>query len=588
MKKDERMDAAMDKYRESIRKNLHCFILGPFFMVIEASGEFILPYINANIIDKGAADRDVGYILQNGFFMLLIALIMLAAGVLGGYFAIKGSSNLAAEVRMNTFEKIQEFSFANIDAFSTGSLITRITNDITQIQNFAQQLLRGCFRSPVMLIGAVCMSFVLNASLAMVFCVVVPLLALAIFLIIKIASPRYTVMQEQLDSMNNQISETITNERVIKSFVREKYEEEKFSGVNNELMEKSISALKMMILLPPVLAVFINVTTLAVVWFAGRQIMVGSMEVGTLTAFITYLTQILTALNFLANIFLQGTRAAASDKRISEVLSAKIDLNDQGAGQKEKKVKNGSLEFSHVSFRYFKNNREPVLTDISLKVQAGSFVGIVGATGSGKTTLVSMIPRLYDVDEGCVMVDGTDVRDWSLQKLREGVAVVLQKNTLFSGTIAENLQWGNENADMEELRWACKIAHAEEFITRFPRGYETELEQGGANLSGGQRQRLCIARALLKHPSILILDDSTSAVDTATDAAIRSSFCRELKNTTKIIIAQRINSVMDADTIFVMEEGRIADAGTHEELLKRCIPYQEIYYSQKEKEAQAV
>lgn len=572
----------MSKYRDTIRKYFYCFLLGPFFMVLEACGEFILPFLNANIINKGAAVGDVAYILENGLYMLLIALFMLVSGVLGAHFAIKGSAHLAADLRQKTFIQIQKFSFANIDDFSTGSLITRITNDITQIQTFSQSLLRGVFRSPVMLFGAIAMSFMLNPRLAVILCIVVPVLAFAIALIIKTASPRYTVMQKRLDALNNNINETITNEYVIKSFVREEHEKEKFAAVNEELMEKSIRALKMMLLLQPLSTFAISVTTLAVVWIAGEQIMVGSMEIGTLTAFITYLTQVLTALDFLANIFLQGTRAAASDRRVSEILHAEIDLDDANVKHQDKKIEQGSIVFENVSFRYFKKNTEKVLDNISLQIRAGEFVGIVGSTGSGKSTLISLIPRLYDVDEGCVLVDGTDVRELSLKHLREGIAVVLQKNTLFSGTVAENLRWGNENASDEELTWACRIAQADSFVRAFKEGYETELEQGGSNLSGGQRQRLCIARAILKHPKILILDDSTSAVDTATDARIRKAFREELSGMTKLVIAQRISSVQDADKIIVLEEGRIAGLGTHEELIKTCSPYQEIYYSQKE------
>lgn len=572
----------MSKYRDTIRKYFYCFLLGPFFMVLEACGEFILPFLNANIINKGAAVGDVAYILENGLYMLLIALFMLVSGVLGAHFAIKGSAHLAADLRQKTFVQIQKFSFANIDDFSTGSLITRITNDITQIQTFSQSLLRGVFRSPVMLVGAIAMSFMLNPRLAVILCIVVPVLAFAIALIIKTASPRYTVMQKRLDALNNNINETITNEYVIKSFVREEHEKEKFAAVNGELMEKSIRALKMMLLLQPLSTFAISVTTLAVVWIAGEQIMVGSMEIGTLTAFITYLTQVLTALDFLANIFLQGTRAAASDRRVSEILHAEIDLDDANVRHQDKKIEQGSIVFENVSFRYFKKNTEKVLDNISLQIHAGEFVGIVGSTGSGKSTLISLIPRLYDVDEGCVLVDGTDVRELSLKHLREGIAVVLQKNTLFSGTVAENLRWGNENASDEELTWACRIAQADSFVRAFKEGYETELEQGGSNLSGGQRQRLCIARAILKHPKILILDDSTSAVDTATDARIRKAFREELSGMTKLVIAQRISSVQDADKIIVLEEGRIAGLGTHEELIKTCSPYQEIYYSQKE------
>jgi ATP-binding cassette subfamily B protein len=424
----------------------------------------------------------------------------------------------------------------------------------------------------------------LNPSLARVILVVVPLLALAIALIIRTASPRYTVMQQKIDQLNNGINETITNERVIKSFVREEFEKEKFAGINRELVDKSISALKMMILMQPVSTLAINVTTLAVVWSAGKQIMVGDMELGTLTAFITYLSQILTALNFLANIVLQGTRAAASDRRISAVLNAKIDLNDEDASLPDKEVTSGSIEFRDVTFRYFKQNHKNILDHISLSIHAGETVGIIGSTGSGKSTLVSLIPRLYDVDNGSILVDGTDVREYSLSHLRESVAVVLQKNTLFSGTIAENLRWGNENATPEELEQAAKTASADDFIRSFPDGYETELGQGGVNLSGGQKQRICIARALLKKPRILILDDSTSAVDTATEAKIRRALREDMSDITKIIIAQRITSVIDADQILVLDDGHVAGCGTHQALLKSCIPYQEIYYSQKDKE----
>lgn len=572
----------MKKYKVYAKRYLVCFILGPLFMILESCGEFILPYINANIINVGAATGDIPYILKSGLWMLLIAIGMLATGVLGANFAIRGSSHLAADLRQDIFDRIQKFSFANIDAFSTGSLITRITNDITQIQNFTQTLLRGVFRSPVMLLGALVMSFALNPQLALVIFLVVPLLGTAIYLIIRAASPRYSRMQEQLDILNTDISETITNERVIKSFVREDYEKEKFALINDKLMDKSLSALKLMILLQPISTAAINITTLAVVWFAGRQIMVGSMELGTLTAFITYLTQILMSLNMLAMIILQGSRAAASDRRITQVLQAKIDLTDDGAARPDKMIAKGDIEFRNVSFRYFKENTEWVLEHINLKINAGEMVGVIGSTGSGKSTLVSLIPRLYDVDEGQVLVDGTDVRDLSLYHLRESVSAVLQKNTLFSGTISENLRWGNEEASEEEMMRAAEVAHADAFIRSFPDGYETELGQGGVNLSGGQKQRLCIARALLKNPKILILDDSTSAVDTATEAGIRHAFKTRLDGVTKIVIAQRITSVIDADQIIVLDNGRVAGCGRHDELIASCIPYQEIYYSQKE------
>lgn len=572
----------MKKYKEHIKKHWYCFLLAPIFMTLEAAGEFILPFINANIIDQGAASGDIPYILENGFYMLLIAAAMLAFGVLGAFFAVRGSARVAAGVRRDAFARIQTFSFSDIDRFSTGSLITRVTNDITQVQTFLQTLMRGFFRSPVMLVGALVMSFRLNAEIAMVILIVLPFLAIATFLIIKTASPRYTVMQERIDTLNTGIGETITNEKVIKSFVREEYEKEKFRKINTALMDKSIAALKMMILMQPVSALAINVTTLVVVWVAGRQIMIGGMEIGSLTAFITYLSQVLTALNFLANIFLQGTRAAASNRRLSEVMNTVPDISDENVSRRDCHVEKGSIEFRNVSFRYFKNTGAPVLDDISVKMEPGEFVGIIGSTGSGKSTFVSLIPRLYDPDAGEVLVDGINVKELSLYGLRESVAVVLQKNTLFSGTIAENLRWGNEEASDEALVQACRIAQADSFIRAFPDGYETQIGQGGGNLSGGQKQRICIARALLKKPKIMILDDSTSAVDTATDAAIRRAFRTQLSHVTKLVIAQRISSVMDADKILVMDEGRLVACGTHEELIQNCTAYQEIYYSQKE------
>lgn len=570
----------LGKYKEHVRKNLACFILGPLFMILEASGEFFLPFINANIINNGAANNDIPYIIQNGIIMLIVAVGMLAAGVLGAFFAIRGAARAAAGVRKDVFKKIQTLSFSDIDRFSTGSLITRVTNDITQIQTFMQSLLRGFFRSPVMLIGALVMSFVLSPNIAWVIFIVLPFLALATFLIIKTASPRYTVMQERIDNLNTGVGEAVTGVKVIKSFVREDFEKSKFAKINRMLMEKSVKALKVMILMQPVSAFAVNATTLIVVWTAGKQIMIGDMEVGTLTAFITYLSQVLTALNFMANIFLQGTRAAASDKRISEVLNTMPDITDENALCKEHKISSGAVEFKNVSFRYFKDAKKAVLDNISFKINSGETVGIIGSTGSGKTTLISMIPRLYDTDSGEVLVDGVNVRELSLSELRECVSVVLQKNTLFSGSISENLRWGNEDASDEELKDVCRTACAHDFISSFPDGYETDLGQGGVNLSGGQRQRLCIARALLKSPKIMIFDDSTSAVDTATDAEIRRGLREKLPEITKIFIAQRISSVMDADTIIVLDDGKIVGIGTHMELVKSCEAYREIYLSQ--------
>ena len=572
----------MKRYLPHIKRRWYCFVLAPIFMMMEACGEFILPYINANIINNGAATGDIPYILKNGLLMALLAVFMLATGVLGAFFAVRGASHLAAGIRGDTFRKIQTLSFSDIDRFSTGSLITRITNDVTQIQNFSQSCLRGMFRSPIMIIGALVMSFKLNQSLARVMIVVVALLASAIAAIIISASPRYTRMQKQLDELNTDLGETIVSMRVIKSFVREQFERVQFAAVNSELMKKSVSALKMMLLLQPASALAINVTTLLVVWISGRQIMVGTMELGTLTAFITYLSQVLNGLDFVANLVLQGTRAAASHRRIGEVLSTVPDIQD-AADAGSKQVRSGRIEFENVSFRYFKNSQGRVLSGVSAVIEPGELVGIVGSTGSGKTTLVSMIPRLYDPDEGRVLVDGTDVKHLPLAALRESVSVVLQKNTLFSGTIAENLRWGKPDATDEEIIRAAKLAQADDFIRSFPDGYDTELGRGGTTLSGGQKQRLCIARALLKTPQVLILDDSTSAVDTKTDAAIRKALREELPGVTKIIIAQRIDSIADADKIIVMDEGRIVGCARHEELLVTCPTYAEICDSQRDR-----
>lgn len=574
----------MKKYSPYVKKYWYNFILGPLFMILEAVGEFILPYINANIIDKGAAEGDIPFILRNGMYMAILAACMMLTGILGANFAIRGSTRLAAGVRRDLFARIQRFSFSNIDDFTTGSLITRLTNDVTQVQNFCGTLLRGMFRSPIMLIGALIMTYTLSPGMLWIIVCAMAVLGVSIFTIIRIASPRYTKMQEALDELNTGIGETVTNERVIKSFVREEHEIEKFDKKNKSLVEKTLKALNVMMFMMPVSAFVVNAATLAVVWIGGRQIMVGEMTIGTLTALITYLSQILMALNFLASIILQGTRAAASDKRLSEVMNAPIDLTDDNAEHKELQVEHGEIEFCNVGFRYFKDNEEKVLDGVSFKIEGGQLVGIIGSTGSGKTTLVSMIPRLYDADEGEVLIDGVPVKDYSLYNLREGIATVLQKNTLFAGTVAENLRWGNEQASDGELERVCKIAQAHSFIDAFPEKYETEIGREGSRLSGGQKQRICIARALLKTPKIIILDDSTSAVDTATDASIRRAFREELSGVTKLIIAQRISSVMDADKIIVLDKGRVVGIGNNEYLMKNCEAYREIYYSQKDRE----
>lgn len=574
----------MKRYWKYIKPYLPAFIIGPLMMIVEVIGEVVLPKLMANIINVGVANGSVGYITGTGALMILVALLMMAGGVGGAYFGAKAAVSFAADLRKDAFDKVQTFSFANLDQFSTGSLITRLTNDITQVQNLINMALRMMLRAPGMLIGALIMAFVMNAELAVIVLIVIPILVGAIAVLIKIAFPKFKIMQKKLDALNSNIQEMLTNVRVIKSFVRGDYEEKKFAASNEDLKQTSLGAFKTIIIVMPLMMLMMNGTTLAVVWFGGRQIIVGNMQVGDLTAFTTYIVQILMSLMMLAMVILQSSRALASLSRIREILDTEVDLNDEHCKEPDKIVSSGRVEFRDVSFRYYKENKEAVLSHISFAVKSGQTLGIIGSTGSGKTTLVQMIPRLYDVDEGEVLVDGVNVKDYTLENLREGVGMVLQKNVLFSGSILENLMWGDENASMEEVCKAAQAAQADGFVSSFTGGYEMDLGQGGVNVSGGQKQRLCIARALLKKPKILILDDSTSAVDTATEAKIRESFAGELKNTTKIIIAQRISSVQEADEIMVLDDGKIVGFGKHEDLLASCEAYQEIYYSQMDKE----
>ncbi len=577
----------MKRYWKYIKPYLYAFILGPLLMITEVVGEVLLPAFMAQIINVGAAQHNVPYIIEMGIIMILTAFVMMGGGIGGAWFASKAAISFGADLRNDCFRKVQQFSFHNIDSFSTGSLVTRLTNDITQVQNLVMMALRMMLRAPGMLIGAILMAVSMSPELARVFLVIMPVMIVTIGLIMRIAFPRFNVMQKKLDRVNSNIQETLQNVRVIKSFVRGDYEEERFAKSNEDLKDSSLRAFRIVIFQMPLMMLFMNVTTLAVVWMGGKEVLVGDMPVGNLTAFTTYIVQVLMSLMMLAMVFLMSSRAIASAKRINEVLDTQVDLTDEEAGQKEKKVEQGRIEFQNVSFRYYKESQEKVLDGIDLTIEPGQTVGIIGSTGCGKTTLVSMIPRLYDVDEGRILVDGVDVRDYSLRNLRNGVGMVLQKNVLFSGTIEENLMWGDEEATREEMLASSKAAQADAFLQTFPEGYGTFLGQGGVNVSGGQKQRLCIARALLKRPRILILDDSTSAVDTATEARIRESFADTLRDTTKLIIAQRISSVMDADRIVVMDEGRIVGSGRHEDLLMSCQAYQEIYYSQMDREVSA-
>ena len=578
----------MKGYGKYAKPYLSAFIIGPCLMITEVLGEIMLPKMMSLIINNGVAERNYGYIVQMGFWMVCVAFFMAVSGIGGAYFSAKASICFTSDLRKDLFSKVLQFSFRNIDDFSTGSLVTRLTNDIQQVQQVMMMILRLALRAPGMLVGALIMAFIMNYRLAMIILVVIPALGLMIGAIMFTAYPRFGIMQTKLDKMNSGIQEALVNVRVIKSFVREDFEKEKFRRANEDLQENSLRAIRIVILTMPVMMMAMNVTTLAVVWYGGNLIIGGSMQVGDLTAFTTYIVQILMSLMMLSMVFLQSARAMASVKRINQVMETKIDLTDENAKQKEQKVTKGKVEFRDVSFRYGKENSEKVLEHISFTAEPGQMIGIIGATGSGKTSLVQLIPRLYDVTSGQVLVDGVDVREYSLENLRDGVGMVLQKNVLFSGTIEENLRWGNEKASMEELREFAAAAQADGFVSSFADGYDTDMGQGGVNVSGGQKQRLCIARALLKKPKILILDDSTSAVDTATEAKIRECFQTALEETTKIIIAQRIGSVEEADQILVLDEGKIIGMGSHTELLASCEAYQEIYYSQREKEREVI
>ena len=572
----------MKRYKKYITPYLSAFVIGPLMMLTEVAGEVMLPKFMSMIINNGVASRNVAYIGKMGTLMVLTVLFMAVGGILGAYFSAKASISFTSDMRNDLFRKVQQFSFENIDGYSTGSLVTRLTNDVQQVQNVLMMGLRMALRAPGMFLGALIMAFMMNRQLAVIILIVIPLLLAAIILILKTAFPRFGEMQRRLDRLNSGIQESLTNVRVVKSFVREAHEIEKFSRLNRDLKESSLRALRIVITTMPVMMFAMNVTTLAVVWYGGNIIIAGKMPVGDLTAFTTYIVQILMSLMMLSMVFLQSSRASASMKRINEIFDTEIGLNDDNAKNKDKKVTEGRVEFKNVSFGYSGENgrKDLVLEGISFTAEPGQTIGIIGSTGSGKTSLVQLIPRLYDVTGGEVLVDGVNVKEYSLKHLREGVGMVLQKNILFSGTIEENLRWGNEDAPMEDVIRFSESAQADPFVKSFKNGYDTEMGQGGVNVSGGQKQRLCIARALLKRPKILILDDSTSAVDTATEAKIRESLYHDLKDTTKIIIAQRISSVQEADQILVLEDGKIIGHGTHEELLKTCETYSEIYTTQ--------
>ena len=571
----------MKRWFKYIKPYWPWFVLGPLCMIIEVIGEVRMPtFLQAviNAANDGTLTAAMGWRAMGG--MVLNALIMMAGGVGDAYFGAKAAVNFAADLRADIYARIQTFSFSNIDKFSTGSLVTRMTNDVTQITNFVGMMLRMMLRAPGMMIAALIMAISIRPKLSLVFAVSIPLLIVGVAVVLRIGFPRFTRMQEKVDGINATVRENVTNVRVVKSFVREDHETEKFGTANRGLRDANISAVKVMITTQPLMTLLMQGTILALVLIGGPIILRGEMPVGDLSAFITYATQILMSLLMMSFMLMFSSRAAASARRIKEVLEEESDILDGKDADGTLRVTKGAVEFRDVTFRYYKTSEDAVLDHVSLSIPAGATVGITGATGCGKSTLVSLIPRLYDPDEGAVLVDGVDVRDYQMHCLREDVSMVLQNNTLFSGTIADNLRWGDPGASDEEIRHAAGCAQADKFIDSFPDGYDTVIEQGGTNVSGGQKQRLCIARALLKKPKILILDDSTSAVDTATEALIREAFRRELKDSTKFIISQRISSVMDADLILVMEDGRITARGTHEELLRTSEAYREICESQ--------
>lgn len=549
-------------------------------IAVEAVLELMVPMIMADLIDNGVANGDTAYIYTKGLQMAGCAVLALILGIGSARFSALAGQGLGANIRQAEYEKLQSYSFANIDHFRVSSLVTRLTSDVTNIQNSVSTGMRPFGRSPVMLIFASSVAFTINRTLALVFFVALPILAVLLIIIIMNVRPLYGRMQNAIDLVNRSIQENLTAIRVVKAYVRGDYEVSKFEEVNANLKKESEKAFGIAVLNMPAMQFVMYGTIISILFIGGHLINAGQLKIGELTSFLSYVLLILNSLMMMSNVFLMMTRSLASASRIVEVLDEKIDITDEQA--EDISVKKGSIEFDHVWFKYKEEAKEYVLSDVSFNIEAGQTIGIIGQTGSAKTTLVSLIPRLYDATKGTVRIDGIDVKKYPMRHLRDAIAVVLQKNTLFSGSLLSNLYWGNENASMEEINEACHIACVDEFLDRLPQGYDTDMGQGGVNVSGGQKQRICIARAILKKPKVLILDDSTSAVDTATEGKIREGLTKKLPDMTKIVIAQRIFSVKHADQIIILDRGKVAAIGTHETLLANNRIYQEIYESQKE------
>ena len=569
------------KLLKSVREFKKDALLTPFFVVLEVVMEVVIPAVMALLIDKGIDAQNMGEIWKYGIILIVCAMLALIFGAAAGTYAARASTGFARNLRHDMYYAVQDFSFSNIDKFSTGSIVTRLTTDVTNVQNSFQMCTRIAVRCPVMLVFALVMAFQINSQLALIFLCVLPVLAIGLGLLMKRVAPVFERVFKTYDRMNTVVQENVRGIRVVKAYVREDYETEKFKGVSGLLYRQFSKAQKTMAGVMPLMQFCMYTCTLLISWFGARLIVGGSMTTGELTSLFSYAMQILMSLMMVAMVFVMITMSKASAERIVELLDEKSDLHNPEKPVME--VKNGDIDFENVNFSYKGDAKKLALRDVNLHIKAGQTIGILGGTGAAKSTLVQLIPRLYDVTTGSVKVGGVDVRDYDIESLREQVAMVLQKNVLFSGTIKENLRWGDEHASDEELKRVCRLAQADEFIEQMPDKYDTYIEQGGTNVSGGQKQRLCIARALLKKPKVLILDDSTSAVDTKTDALIRKAFAEEIPNTTKLIIAQRISSVQDADQIIILDGGAIQAVGTHDELLATNTIYQEIYNQQMKK-----